>query len=885
MATNVPVMLLGRGRIVLVVHSRVHHVALRASGLRFSGACGSAPPDIRGARLDAPRSLSHHPGVAELPAGTVTLLFTDVEGSTRLLHELGDRYADVLAEHRRLLRRAFVRHGGVEVDTQGDAFFVAFERAADAVAAAAECNSGLAGGPIRVRIGIHTGEPLVTEEGYVGVDVHRAARIMSAGHGGQVLLSEKTRALIGEEQMLTDLGLHRLKDMRRPEKLFQLGDHVFPPLKTLDATNLPVAASPLLGRERELAELRALLAESRLVTVTGPGGTGKTRLALQVVAELVGSPKDGVFWVPLADLADPALVLPTIAQRLGARGDLREFLRGKELVLLLDNFEHLLPAAPAVAELLATTKGLRLIVTSRAPLHLSGEQEYPLEPLRTDDAVTLFLERARGVGRTFARDQTAERICRRLDCLPLAIELAAARTRLLAPETLLERLDHALALLTGGARDAPGRQQTLRATIEWSHALLDDRSRDLFARLAVFAGAFSLQAATSICATNIDVLQDLVEASLVKSPGGDRYLMLETIREYAAERLDARDDAIDVRRRHADFFTSLSEEAQHALRRNAVRLELAEDEPNLRAALAYCAETRDSELMLRLVSALYFFWFNRDQIEEGTRWLEKAIETAPPSKTHLRARALKGLAVMHGAAGNVVRADALLEEALGIAREIGDQVEIGSCLNNLGVSKARQNDIDAAEDLFDQALAMGRDPVPLTNLTHMALVKRDYVKARKRAEECLSLSRETGNDVNEVMARRDLAAIAALEGRYDVAAPVIRELLGGARYGDLHRHTIECVVVAAYIAWMRGNEDDADTLARAAVAERTRLGWTPWELPHYPYAEALIRARDKKGRGLPDEDDEALPLDDAVQLALACLDQAAEFSASTSSQR
>jgi predicted ATPase/class 3 adenylate cyclase len=832
------------------------------------------PTDIRGgAGLDAPGSPSHHSGVAELPAGTVTLLFTDVEGSTRLLHELGDRYADLLMEHRRVLRQAFARHGGIEVDTQGDAFFVAFETAADAVAAAAECNSGLAAGPIRVRIGIHTGEPLVTDEGYVGVDVHRAARIMSAGHGGQVLLSEETQAVIGRAQILTDLGMHRLKDMLRPEKLFQLGDQVFPPLKTMDATNLPVTVDPLLGRERELAELQSLLAERRLVTVTGPGGTGKTRLALQVVADLVGSPKDGVFWVPLADLADPALVLPTIAQTLGARIELIEFLRGKDLVLLLDNFEHLLPAAPTVAKLLAATKGLRIIVTSRAALHLSGEQEYPLEPLATDDAVTFFLERARSAGHTFARDQTAETICRRLDCLPLAIELAAARTRLLAPETLLERLDHSLALLTGGARDAPERQRTLRATIEWSHALLDERGRDLFARLAVFAGTFSLRAATSICTTDIDVLQDLVEASLVKSPGDDRYLMLETIREYAADRFERRDDAIDVRRRHAEFFTSLAEDAQHALRRDAVRLALAEDEPNLRAALAYSAETRDSELMLRLVGALYFFWFNRDQIEEGSRWLETALQIAPRSRTHRRARALKGLAVMYGAAGSVASADALLEQALSIAREIADDEEAASCLNNLGVSKARQNDIDSAEAFFEQALRRWRDPVPLINLTHMALVKRDFDRAREYAEECLNISRGTGNDVNEFQARRELAAVAALEQRYDQAAHILRELLESSRHGDLYRNTIECVVVAAYIAWMHGNEEDAVTLTRAAVAERTRLGMTPWELPLYPYAEVLICGREEKGWALANGDQGTLPLGDAVELALSCLDR------------
>jgi predicted ATPase/class 3 adenylate cyclase len=821
--------------------------------------------------------------VVELPTGTVTLLFTDVEGSTRLLHELGDRYADVLAEHRRLLRKAFVRHGGVEVDTQGDSFFVAFERAPDALAAAAECSSGLAGGPIRVRIGIHTGEPLVTEEGYVGVDVHRAARIMSAGHGGQVLLSEETHALVGEGDILTDLGMHRLKDMLRPEKLFQLGDQVFPPLKTLDATNLPVAVGPLLGRERELTELQSLLAECRLVTVTGPGGTGKTRLALQVVADLVGSPKDGVFWVPLADLADPALVLPTIAQTLGARIELIEFLRGKELVLLLDNFEHLLPAAPVVAELLATAKGLRILVTSRAALHLSGEQEYPLEPLPTDDAVTLFLERARGAGRTLARDQTAETICRRLDCLPLAIELAAARTRLLAPVTLLERLDHSLALLTGGARDAPERQRTLRATIEWSHALLDEEGSELFARLAVFAGTFSLQAATSICTTNIDVLQDLVEASLVKPSGDDRYLMLETIREYAAERLEQQDDAIGVRRRHADFFTRVAEEREPEIGRDAVRRELAKDEPNLRAALAYCARY-EPELMLRLSGALQRFWFNRDQVEEGKRWLMQALEAAPPTRNQNRARALRGIAVMYGATGDFRSADSRLREAIDICRDLGDNKGLASCLNNLGVNTWRLGDADAAEELFEQAFALGAGAVPLENLTALAIVRENFPRALALAEKQLEIARQTHEDVPALLARRSIGAVAALEGRYDEARRLTRELLDEVKHRDLPTRTVEIVVLAAFITLKQGNHEDAAQLANAAVAERVRLGMPPWEVPSLPYTEQLIGGLDHAGHALSGGED-ALRLDDAVELALTCLDQPNTLSVPGSSVR
>ncbi|MET0939473.1 MAG: adenylate/guanylate cyclase domain-containing protein, partial [Gaiellaceae bacterium] len=429
----------------------------------------------------------------ELPSGTVTFLFTDVEGSTRLLHEHGDRYADLLAEHRAALRDAFTRHDGVEVDTQGDAFFVAFSRATDAVSAAGEARDALAAGSIRIRMGLHTGEPLLTDEGYVGMDVHRAARIAAAAHGGQIVVSEATRRLMDADAGVRDLGEHRLKDLVHAERLYQLGDGDFPPLRTLDATNLPLASSPLVGREREVEELVAMLSNgTRLLTLTGPGGTGKTRLALQVAAELVGTQRDGVFWVPLVGLADPELLDSEIARTIGAPDDLAGFLRGKQLVLLLDNFEHLLDAAPGVSAVLGAGTGVRALVTSRAPLRVAGEQEYRLEPLPVTEAAALFAERARAVGREVELDSTVEAICRRLDGLPLAVELAAARTKLLAPARLLERLDSALPLLTGGARDAHERQRTLRATIEWSYDLLDSSAQELFARLSVFAGTFPL---------------------------------------------------------------------------------------------------------------------------------------------------------------------------------------------------------------------------------------------------------------------------------------------------------------------------------------------------------------------------------------------------------
>jgi len=429
--------------------------------------------------------------VRDLPSGTVTSLFTDIEGSTRLLEQEGSRYTDLLADHRRALRAAFAAHDGVEVDTQGDAFFVAFRAAGDAVAAAAAAREALGDGPIRVRIGIHTGEPILTDEGYVGLDVHRAARIAGAAHGGQIVCSETTRRLLERGAPARELGVHRLKDLIEAERLYQLGDGDFPPLRTLDATNLPTASSEIIGREREVAELVSLLSNgTRLLTVTGPGGTGKTRLALQAAAELVGSLRDGVFWVPLAGLGDPDVVAAEIAQAVGARDDLAGFLRGRELLILLDNFEHLLAGAPAVATMLEAADRVRVLVTSRAPLRLAAEREYRLEPLATRDAAAFFAERARATGREVSPDsRVVGAICRRLDGLPLALELAAARTRLLAPDRLLERLDATLPILTGGRRDAPERQRTLRATIEWSYDLLDDRGKAVFARLAVFAAA------------------------------------------------------------------------------------------------------------------------------------------------------------------------------------------------------------------------------------------------------------------------------------------------------------------------------------------------------------------------------------------------------------
>src|SRR5580765_771285 len=488
---------------------------------------------------------------SDLPSGTVTFLFTDVEGSTRLLHELGaEAYAHTLAEHRHLIREACTAQGGVEVDTQGDAFFFAFPTAPGALAAASGLAEALANGRVQVRVGVHTGTALLTEEGYIGDDVHRAARIAASGHGGQVLVSASTAILVETE--LTDLGEHRFKDLSAPVRVFQLGELEFPKLKSLYQTNLPVPATPFLGREHELERVVSLLARDdvRLCTLTGAGGTGKTRLAVQAAAEVAELFPDGIFWVPLAPLRDPGLVLATVAGVMEFREQagksplesLAAALAGKSMLLVLDNAEHLLPAlASDVAALGASVPTMTLVVTSRERLRIAREHVFPVPTLADEDAVRLFHARARAVDPTFSSNGAVRQLCERLDNLPLALELAAARTGLLSPEQLLDRLGGRLDVLTGD-RDADPRQQTLRATIAWSHDLLSTDEQQAFARMSVFAGGCTLGAAEEICASDLDTLQSLLDKSLVRRREAEsepRLWMLETIREFAAERLAA----------------------------------------------------------------------------------------------------------------------------------------------------------------------------------------------------------------------------------------------------------------------------------------------------------------------------------------------------------
>ena len=746
----------------------------------------------------------------DLPSGTVTFVFTDVAGSTKLLHEHGAAYADLLGTHRAVVRAALSRHAGVEVDTQGDAFFAAFRRASDAVAAADEIRDGLADGPIRVRIGIHTGEPLVTPEGYVGLDVHRAARIAAAAHGGQVVLSRTTRDLVESDRRLRDLGVHRLKDLIEAERLFQLGHGEFPPLRTLDQTNLPIAASPLLGRERELEELVDRLESRRLVTITGPGGTGKTRLALQVAAELVGSVADGVFWVPLGALADSSLVASEIAQAIGAPDDLGAFLRDRELMLLLDNFEHLLGAAVTVADLLATAPSLRVLATSRAPLRISGEVEYPLDPLSPVDAVALFVERARAVGRAIEPDATIEAICTRLDSLPLAIELAAARTRLLPPGALLTRLERALPLLTDGARDAPERQRTLRATIEWSYDLLDDASRRLLARLAVFAGSFPVEAAESVCDATINELSALVDLNLLKPIGDERLLLLETIREYGLERLAEAGEEDTFRARHAQEFTHVAETA-YELRSQAEAewsSRLDRDHDDLRAALDWLSKT-NPEAALDLAGALGWFWFTRGYLAEGDARLRAAL-AASNANGRSRARALTASGSLAARIGTVKEGRLRLEDAVARWRELGDRAETGAALEALGwllvydaddyaaslavFEEARSirvdlgdgagetralvgvcqvlvalDEVERAEALSHELLERGKDDVRTRHfaihfLADCSLIRGDCAEAEERYRESLRAALELGDVIETSVEVQGVAMARAGQG-------------------------------------------------------------------------------------------------------------------------
>jgi predicted ATPase/class 3 adenylate cyclase len=827
------------------------------------------------------RRARDHARVRELPSGTVTMLFTDIEGSTRLLHELGERYADVLADHRRVLRGAFSQNGGVEVDTQGDAFFFVFLRASDAVAAAREAQAALGAGLVSVRMGIHTGEPVVTHEGYVGADVHRAARIMAAGHGGQVVVSEATRQLLDTESTFRDLGEHRLKDLGAPQRLYQVGDDAFPPLRTLYQTNLPVQPSALVGREQELAEAGALLRAHRLLTLTGPGGSGKTRLGLQLAAEALEQFPDGVFWVPLQALRDPALVERAIAGSVGAEGDLHEHVANKALLVLLDNFEQIVEAAPTVSSLLAATPSAKVLVTSREPLRVEFEHRYPVEPLPEHDAEVLFIERACSVAPSFRPTPSVGEICRRLDGLPLAIELASARTALLDPEELLLRLEQRLPLLASQSRDAPARQRTLRATIEWSYELLDAEEQDLFRRLAVFRGSFLLGSAEVTCAADIETMESLVVKSLVRRWSTGRLGMLDTIREYALELLDTSTDAEDLRRRHAEHFLAVAVNANlnaAELRPGGQRLDLAfAEQDNFRGALAWTIRSGSISLGLEIATALEQLWVTLDPTE-GCRWFERLFdrpeaELAPPS---VRGQALRAYGSSLHIAGHLSTAEEKWLESLEIFDQLDDEHGRAVLMHRLGISSMllrgdleRARELVEASDMIHERLgdAWGRAQTTGT----LGAVARDQGDERTAIElvrQSAGLARDVGVVWWESGALAELACLLLNAGLVDEGEARARESLMIADALRDRPGRIFGVGIFAWLAAARGQAERAGRLWAAIEDDHSAAPLGGWRR-HRDSCDSRLRdvAGSDFDRGRAEG--RTLSLEDAVALALS----------------
>ena len=696
------------------------------------------------------------------PTGTVTLLFSDIEGSTRLLEGLGaERYSEVLELHRRLLREAFAAHDGYEVDTEGDSFFVAFHRAEDAVAAAEQAQQALGGAEwpdgatVRVRMGVHTGAPLSSGPNYVGADVHRAARIMAAGHGGQVVVSATTRALVDGE--LSALGEHRLKDFDEPVALFQIGSESFPPLKTISNTNLPRPASSLIGRERERDELVAMLGNgSRLVTLSGPGGSGKSRLALETATELVPEFEAGVFWIELATLRDPALVTETVGRTLGSKNGLAEHVGDREMLLVLDNFEQVVEAAPQLGGLMTACPKLRCLVTSRELLRISGEVDYPVLPLAEGEAVELFCARSR-----LEPDPAIAELCAHLDNMPLAVELAAARARLLSPAEILDRLSQQLDLLKGG-RDADPRQQTLRATIDWSHELLSTEEQTLFRRLAVFRGGCTLDAAESVADADLDTLQSLLDKSLLRRTG-DRFWMLETIRAYARERLAEIGDEAEWRERHGEYFLDFAEsnDPQQAPggRDLAVMYAHVDAEiDNLRAALEWARDSGDHERLLRLAASLEYYWSSRGLWHETHSWNALALERGS-SPARARMSILNQESWHYARERDWEAADARVAEWLRIAEQEGDEHEALRAQNAAALQATDKGDFEAARRLFEEVGARAAEAgdrmilaFVAVNLAGLFIQEGDYAAGIEYGAKAVELFRELGDENGQVVA-------------------------------------------------------------------------------------------------------------------------------------
>jgi predicted ATPase/class 3 adenylate cyclase len=825
------------------------------------------------------------------PTGTVTFLFTDIEGSTKLWEGSPEAMRVALARHDGILREAIEARRGYVFKTVGDAFCTVFTTAQDALEAALTAQRALVSeewseeiGSLRVRMALHTGA--VEERGgdYFGPPLNRVARLLSAGHGGQMLLSlaaqELVRDQLPEETALRDLGEWRLKDLFRPERVFQLIvpdlPSEFPPLRTLEGrpNNLPLQPTPLVGREREVAEVTQRLSASgtRLLTLTGPGGTGKTRLALQAAVELLEEFKEGTFFVSLAALTDPELVTSAIAAPLGVveaadrslEEGIKEYLREKKFLLVLDNFEQVLEGAQLVGQLLAACPALKVLATSRIPLGLYGEREYPVPPLSLPDpeqlpslqsltqyeAVRLFVERAQDARSDFSvtneNAPAVAEICARLDGLPLAIELAAARVKVLGPQKMLDRLSDRLKLLARGARDLPERQRTLRATMEWSHALLQEDEKVLFARLSVFAGGRTLEGIEAVCDAQgdlpVDVLdgvESLVDKSLLREeegPGGEpRFVMLETVHEYAREKLEESGEAEELRRLHARYFLALAEEAEPELKgpRQYEWLERLEAEhDNIRAALSWVLEEGEIELGLRLAGALRRFWHVRGYFDEGRRWLEQALTKDSRASASSRAKALDAVGGLAHDQGDIDRAEAAAQEGLKLsARADTESGRVASFRRTLGISAEREGDYERATELYEESLALYREAedtwgiaASLLSLANVLVAREEHERAKELYREALILSRESGDPDQFATGLANLGYEHLLEGDHEQATVLNEEAARLYRDRGSRGGLVYALDNLAWAALERGDHERARVLHEETLALCRELG-------------------------------------------------------------
>ena len=848
----------------------------------------------------------------ELPAGTVTLLFSDIEGSTALLSRLGEQYGEVLSDQRALMRAAFSASRGRELGTEGDSFFVVFESAADAMRCCVAAQRALAGhswpggGAVRIRMGLHSGEPARHENGYVGMDVHRAARIAAAAHGGQVVLSEPTRlqagSLLSAGVSVRDLGWHRLKDIERPERIWQLVvpglPDRFPPLKSLGApTSLPVPPTPLVGRDRDLDSVRAALARAgvRLVTLTGTGGVGKTRLALAAAASLDKVFEHGVYFIALAAVRDAGVMWKTIADSLDAGSDepaadaVTGYLRERRALLVLDNLEQLDGAAHVVAELLAAAPGLAVLVTSRRPLHLRGEQEWPVPPLEVPGkadvmevagvvacgATRLFAQQAAMVrpGFTVTEGNAADvaAICRRLDGLPLAIELAAARVKLLSPRALLGRLGDSLGLAASAA-GRPSRQQTLRGAIAWSYDLLTPELAQVFGRVGVFAGGCDLDALAAVAladhgpgagAAGADPLEraaGLLDVSLITvtegADGEPRVGMLETIREYALEQLGRAGELHETRRRHAEHYTAFAERVQEQLGgpehlMGLDRLEAEHD--NLRAALAWSLEASAAEHAgeggraftgLRLLQAMTTLWYHHGHATEGRQWLQRAIDATSEDAPASRARLQHWLGILLFQKGELDAAVRALEHSLAIWRELGDREQQARELNSLGAAHRYLGHLDTARTLLEESVEISREigsdtrlAAALTNLGQVESVAGDLDRARQALREALELDQNCGDVFGVALDQQSLALVSLRAGSAEQARDLLSSSLDYVVSSGDTEFLANTLELSACITADLGDHRRAARLAGAAEAIRQRAG-----MP-IPQAEAAVLER------------------------------------------